>query len=71
MPDQQRDVLSSFPQARQHDRYDLEPVVEVLAEVSLPNRLRQIAVRRRDDADIHLQVPDAPDALEGLLLQEP
>ena len=52
MAHQRRNVGAALAQRRQPDRRDVEPVEQVLAEQALPDQLRQIAMRRGDDAHI-------------------
>ena len=49
---ERRDVVGALAQRRRADMDDPEPVEEVFAELSLPHALSEVAVRRRDDADI-------------------
>ena len=68
--DEQRDVLLAIPQRRQMDGEDVETIVQVLAERLLADRLEQVAVGGRDDADIDLDRLLAADALELALLED-
>ena len=51
------------------DREDRQPEVQVLAILTRRDRGLEVAVRRRHDADVHLQRHGAADAFEALLLQ--
>src|SRR5947207_7983384 len=62
--DEQRDVLAPLAQRRDVDRDDVEAVEEILSEDPVLHGLRDVAVRCRDQAHVHLdvlRVPDAPD----------
>ena len=61
--------LGAIAQRRQRDREDVEPVVEVLAELAVGDQLLEVAVGRRDDAHVDLDRLGAADALELALLQ--
>ena len=66
--DQQRDVVAALAQRGQLDADDLEPVIEVLAELPLGDGVAQFAMRRRyqTDADLDRLVGPDPDNLAGL-----
>ncbi len=51
---QQHHVVAAFPQGRQEDRDDVEPVVEVLAKAPLGYFDLQVAVGGGHDADVNL-----------------
>ena len=59
-----RDVLGALAQRRQLDRDDVDPVVEVLAEPPFLDRLLEIDVGRRDQAELGLDRLGAADALD-------
>ncbi len=67
---QQRDVLAPLAQRRDVDRHDVQPVEEVLAERPGAHLGQQVAVGRRDQADVDLDGLDAAHALELRLLQD-
>ena len=48
------DVVAAVAQRRHEDRKDVQPVVEVLAELAVLDLLQEVAVRRRDQADVDL-----------------
>ena len=50
---QRGDVRLAIPQRRHLDRDHVQPVEEVLAELALGDRLREVAVGRGDDAHVH------------------
>ena len=53
------------------DGDDVEPVVQVLAEALSGDFLGELLIRGRDDADMHAQGLDPPQALECPILQDP
>ena len=67
--DQARQILEAIAQRRQRDREDVEPVVEILAELALGDQLLEVAVGRRDHAHVDVDGLGAADALELALLQ--
>ena len=69
MPHQRRDVGAALAQRRQPDRRDVEAIEQILAEHALADQLRQVAVRRRDDADIGADRRAAADRGVFALLQ--
>jgi hypothetical protein len=69
MADQRRDVGRALAQGRQPKREDVEPIVEITAEVAVSNHLGEIAVRGGHQAHVHLDGPGAAQALELLFLQ--
>ena len=66
---QRRDVVLAIAQRRHLHRDDVQAVEQVLAEPAFLHHLRQVAVGRRDDADVDAQRPGAAEALELVLLQ--
>src|SRR6185436_9666904 len=67
---QRQDVDLAIAQRGQLDREHGEPVVEVLAEPALVDHRAQVAVGRRDPADVDLEGAAAADALESALLED-
>ena len=65
------DVLLPLAQRRQRHRDHVEPVIEVLAELTLLHGRVQLAVRRGDDAHVDGDRLRPAHALEGALLEEP
>src|SRR5271155_2366661 len=49
MTHKRRYICRTLAQRRNADRRNVEPVEQILAEHSLADQLRQVAVRRRDD----------------------
>ena len=52
--DEQRQVLEPRAERRDLQHDPAEPVVQVLAEAALADRRAQVAMRRRDQADVHV-----------------
>ena len=71
MLDQQRNILPSIDQFRHVDQNHAQPVVQVLAEISLRNLLDQVFVGRRKDPRIHVDILVGSDACDLPLLQRP
>ncbi len=63
------DVGAALAQRRYLQRHHLQPIEQVLAELALGNQARQVAVGRRQDAQVDLQRLFTAHALEGALLQ--
>ena len=63
-----RDVLGPLAQRRQLQRHHLQPIHQVLAKRAGAHALGEVAVRRRDDANIHRHAldPHPPRALRAL-----
>ncbi len=59
--DQQRDIFHTFPQGRQMDRDDVEPVVKVFTEFLGFYQFRQVSVGGRDDPDIQADLATGAD----------
>ena len=59
-----RNLVAPLAQRRQVDRDDVEAEEEVVAELAVGARLRQILVGRGDDADVHADVLLAAEARE-------
>src|SRR6185503_18741342 len=55
---------------REPQRHHVQAVVEILAELTPRDRLREVLVRRRDDADVDADRLVAADPLELALLQD-
>ena len=69
-PDEARDVFASLAQRRERNREDAQPIVQVVAEGAVGDRLAQIPVRGRNDAHVHLLGGRRADALEAPFLQD-
>ena len=68
---QQRDVFAPLCQGGQQQRDDVEPVVQVFAELACGHGGFQIAVRGRDDAHVDLYGLARAHGPNGPLLQHP
>ena len=65
-----RDVVLALAQRRHLDRHDVQPVVEVLAELAGLDHRRQVAVGGGDQPHVDLDRPRAAEPLELVLLQD-
>ena len=66
---QHRDIGAALAQRRNRDRENGQPEVQVFPVLARRDGRLQIAIRRRDDPDVHLQRHGAADALESLLFE--
>ena len=64
-------VVLAFPQGRQPYGEDIQPIIEVLPEVSPLDFAPEIAIGRTDDPHVDRKGPLPPDPLEGALLERP
>src|SRR5208283_4273783 len=67
---QQQDIVAAVAQGRQLDLHDVQPVKQILAELAAADGLREVAVRRGNEADIDAQLLRAADARERAVLQK-
>src|SRR5262249_12134303 len=67
---QARDLLAPLPQRRNAEIHDVEPVVQILAELLPRHRALEIAIRGGDHADIDLHRRVAADAGESKILED-
>src|SRR5262249_53864984 len=67
---ERQDVLAPLAQRRQSDREHIEAIVEILAELPVGDRLRQIAVGGGDDPRVGPQPARAAEPLKLPLLQD-
>src|SRR5262249_60423626 len=67
--DEERNVLPALAERRHRDLDDTDAVEEVAPEPPEPDRLLEIAVRRRDEADVHLAPAVGADALHHAVLE--
>ena len=63
-------ILQALAKRRQHDRHDIQPVVEIFAKIAGIDRRFEIAMRGSNDANIHLECARATDALQLAFLQD-
>src|SRR6267154_5241614 len=68
--DQERDVFGTLAERRDVDRKDVEPVKQILPECSCGNRFRQVAVGRRQEADVHVNRVAVAHALDLVILKD-
>ena len=68
---QRRNVPFAFPQRGQFQRYDLEPVKQILTEGSLFHHPLQVTIGRGHNANIGVERLFPTNPLELLLLQNP
>src|SRR5438445_1373864 len=64
VPDEQRDVLAARAQRRHRQVYDVQPVVEVVAEAAAGDGLGEVDVRGGDDAHVDLDRAAGADPLD-------
>src|SRR3990170_930931 len=69
--DEERDVLSSFPQRGKMETEDVEPIIEVLAKQAVVDRLRRVLIRGGDDPNIHAYFGLAAQPAKAALLEDP
>ncbi len=69
MPGEQLDVGAAFAQRRHADADDVEPVVEVLAELAALDRRLEILVGRGEEAHVDAERVLAADRAHALVLQ--
>jgi hypothetical protein len=62
-------VLASLAQWWQRDRQDIEPVVQIFAELALGDQLLQVTLATRDDPDVDRHHSRPTEALDGTILQ--
>ena len=68
---QHRNVLDAFAQRRNDDGDDVQAVVEIVFEPALVHELAEVAVGRRDYADVYLLRPFGAERFDFTLLQYP
>src|SRR5262245_10211361 len=68
---EKRDVAAAAAQRRHLDPDDVQPVIEVVAELALTAERQEVAIGRRHDAYVDVDGLVAADALEGVGLEEP
>ena len=69
MSGQQRDILPSLAQRRQHDLHGIDPVIEVMPEFSLRNRFRDVGMGGAEQADVDPDFLRAAKPLKSSVLQ--
>ena len=68
---QRYDVLPPFPQRRNVDMDDVEPVIQITPEPSLLHHVPQIPVRSGNKTDINVDRPGSANSLYFLILYDP
>src|SRR5262249_37830820 len=66
---EEHDVVAPLPDGSDPDREDVQPVVEVLAELPVADHRRQVSVGGGDHASVDAPGLLAPDRLELALLE--
>jgi hypothetical protein len=66
---QRRDIIFAFPQWRQDDGENIEPVIKIGTELPRLHHAPQVLVGRRDNAHVDLNGAGAAQALELLFLK--
>ena len=66
---QRRNIFWACPQGWQHDRENVQPIIEVAAKFAPVHHLHQITICCRHQPDVHLISPSAAQAFELLFLQ--
>ena len=69
--DQQGQILGAFAQRRQPHAEDIEPPIEILAELPRTNAAFEVLVRRRDHPHVELQRTPRAEARDFAVLQDP
>ncbi len=69
--DQEGDVFHALAERRELEGKDVQAIVEVLAELSLLEGLRRIAVGGRQHADVHLNLLGSSEPPETTLFENP
>src|SRR6267143_1448441 len=69
--DQEPEILSSLAQRRDAEAQQAEPGEQVLAELSFRNETLEPAVGGRHHADVHRDLPVAPDGSDLVVLEDP
>ncbi len=67
---EKRNILLPLAQRRHRDVDHVQAEIEIVAKLPLAHQLRQILVRRRDQAHVRLQELIAAHALEGALFAD-
>ena len=70
-PDQQGDILDTFPQWRHLNGKHIQPVVQVLAKRTFGNSLLKIAMRGGDDPGVDGNRPRTSQPFDLTLFQDP
>src|SRR5262245_46538954 len=68
---EQGDIFSSFTERRKVQGNDIDPVIQILAELSFADELFEILVGSRDDTHVHFNGLYPTDSCEFPLLKDP
>ncbi len=71
VPDKERNVSFALPKGRQVDGKDVEPVIQILPELTLADQLPKVLVRCRDDLGVDPDGMAATDPRELPFLEHP
>src|SRR6266705_3332706 len=71
VPDEQRDVLGTFPQSRNPDRKHIQSIEKIASEFLLLDHRGQVAVGRRDETRIRANRPRTAQPFELSFMQHP
>src|SRR5208283_3998442 len=66
---QRQNIFLAFPQRRQINRNNRQPVIEVLAETPLPHFFLEVPVGRGNHPHVHLNIAHTPHAPHHLIFQ--
>src|SRR5579862_617078 len=66
---EQRNVAAALMQRRKPDRKNIQAIVEIAAELTLFDHLRQITIRGSDETNVHRDSPSASQPLNLFFLQ--
>ena len=67
----EHDIFPAFSQRRQHDRYDIESVIQIFTKPSLLHLFLEIFLGSADQPDVHFDRFIPADSFELPLLQDP
>src|SRR6185503_16564556 len=67
--DQNRNVSTSFAERRHIDRQDVDAVIQIVSETTIRHHRAQVAIRRRDHSDVHVDLMRTTDATDLSLLK--
>jgi hypothetical protein len=71
VPGQQQDVQATFPQRRDTDLEDVDPIVQVVSEAALRDGAPQVLIGRGNHPDVHFDGTGPAKANEFPLLEHP
>src|SRR5260370_12751813 len=65
-----RNISFPFPERRQRDRKDIQPIVQILPELTVTDHLPKVSIARRDDANVDPRGTDTAYSLELAFLED-